>query len=71
MIYSKVMYNGVEATCDSKNAISAEAQLKWIVENKVCFCLDCRKVYTKDYGVIFAGSTYNEVCIANADVHLI
>ena len=71
MIYSNIKYNDVVATVDAVSALSANAQLRWIVDNEKCFCLDCRMQYRESYGVIFAGDNYNTTCIANVDIRLV
>ena len=71
MIYSDIKYNDAVATVDAVNAQSAIAQLKWITENKTCFCLRCRVEYRESYGTIFLGDGYNTTCIANVDIRLV
>ena len=71
MIYSNVEYNNVVATVDAVSAQSAMAQLRWITENKKCFCLRCRVEYRESYGTIFLGDGYNTTCIANVDIRLV
>ena len=70
MIY-KVTYNGQEATCNAVNNESALVQLQWLMENRKCFCKNCRQKYLEDFQVVLSGDNYNETCIANVDMRLV
>jgi hypothetical protein len=70
MIY-KVIHNGQEASCNAKNSRSASEQLQWLMENKKCFCRNCRQEYTKEFGITLSGDNYNETCMANVDIRLV
>jgi hypothetical protein len=70
MIY-KTNHNGQEATCNAVNSSTALVQLQWLMENKKCFCKNCRQKYAKDFDIVLSGENYNKTCTANVDVRLV
>lgn len=51
MMYEVIFNQTIRGTVHAVNQLSAEAQFKWLIENKECFCKKHCDEYYKDYSV--------------------
>lgn len=51
MFREVIFKDTIRGTVDAVNQLSAEAQFKWLLEHKECFCKKHCDIYYKDYSV--------------------
>ena len=49
MFREVIFKDTIRGTVDAVNQLSAEAQFKWLLEHKECFCKKHCDIYYKDY----------------------
>ncbi len=53
----KAEHNNLMGYVRAYNKDSADAQMKWVKENKTCFCESCVEALAKDYSVYIKASS--------------
>ena len=67
MAYYRSKHYGIEASVDALNRESADKQLEWLLEQKPCFCLECRELYSQQYSInILEGYEPTSTCTKTA-----
>jgi len=69
MAYYMTKHFGITASVDAVSRESAEAQLQWLLNEKSCFCYNCRETYFTDYSVrLRSGYEDDTVCTKDQSI---